>query len=143
VLRLAAPAVAVAPPVVLPPPAPPPTKVQPVIQLHNPATYQTANRSWLSEIFDTFIHGIEGQPPVAIDTSKPVGAALAPVVQAASVLGSTVTAAAQTGVQGFLESTVGPPGTALADLALQALITEATNALTPKAAAAIKAAPTT
>jgi lysozyme len=149
VLKLKPPVVVVAPPVVPPPPAPKPAPIPvqqeaaPMIKLHIPPTLITAApRSWLSEILDSFVHGVEGAPPVAIDTTKPIGAALAPVVQAATALGTTVTAAATGGLNTLLESTVGPPGTALADLFLTALIQEATAKLTPAAAAKVAAPPT-
>lgn len=96
-----------------------------MLKLHNPDSFTLrgrAPRSWFSEIEDSFINGVEGRPPVAIDTSRPVGAALAPLVGAAQNLGSTLTASAQAGVDAYLTAHVGPAGPVIEQLALQALL---------------------
>jgi hypothetical protein len=110
-----------------------------MLKLYDPTTYglrARAHHSWLSEILDSFVHGIEGQPPVPIDTSKPVGAALAPLVSASQQLGAAVTGSAETAVNAALETYVGPAGTSVADLFLNSLIAAATAKLTPTAKAA-------
>ena len=97
--------------------------------------------SWLTDIFHAFVNGAIGEGVPSHDESKPLGAALNVMNTAATNLGNTLSGAAVTGVDAFLEAHVGNAGTEVANLALEALIAEAQKRLGKPAQAAPPAPP--
>ena len=92
--------------------------------------------SWTSQFFRSILSGALGQPAVTnTNSTSPVVPALNTFNQAGAALGASLTGAAETAANAYLEAHVGPTGTEVADLALLSLIQTATAKLTPSAQA--------
>lgn len=94
--------------------------------------------SWLSQFAQSFLSGAMGGDAVSAPThpdQQPLVNALNSANQAGASLGSALSGAAVATLDGFLTTKVGPVGTEVVDLALQALIAEASSRLSPSAIA--------
>lgn len=84
--------------------------------------------SWLSGFVGSFVSGLSGGaavPTPSHPNQQPLVDALNQVNAAGATIGQTVTQAAETAVNGYLQTTIGPLGAELADVALDALIASA------------------
>jgi hypothetical protein len=95
--------------------------------------------SWLSQFVQSVFNGATGKP-AAVAPTHPNQATLTTALNAANgaaaAVGQAVATSAETTVNTYLTTEIGPVGTDVLDLALQALIAKAASLLSPSAAAA-------
>lgn len=94
--------------------------------------------SWGSQFFASLFNGLTGGPAVVAPSHPdqvPLINALNTLNQTGTQMGEVLAGTAETAVNDYLTTKVGPVGAAVADIALQALIATAASKLSPAAVA--------